>query len=526
MKTYKFKLIVLLFFIFNAFFLYSEEQDKPYKIRNIYYYSNGKTKVSAFKRKIEIDINTIYNNKADFEKYLADLTQEIINLRLLDEINVTYETVSFEEEINIADVSIMFSDTKNMLVLPKPSYNSNTGFELKVKMKDNNFLGLLNTFNFDFNGSYALDKLSGDKSAAFGINCSYDYPFIINNFNISWDNDVSFKWTLGHDKPEFSYETGFTLSYPVGKTSIDFKLHESIIRDEEYFKYNDEFYFKNLESISLPITLTKIKHTKLVYTPSIEFSFNSDSDGINPENYDLSSPLIIAAQQLSYSKIDWIGNMRKGLYFNIKNPYGWNFQKSEFITGASLETQFFACSKIFSFSSRIYAFAYKNDMEKIGDKIRGVLDNQIYIDSHQYALRTDTAFVINFDMPVHIITTDWYGWGYKLFGAYEDMSKAVKVITLLPYKLFKIADFELQLSPFADAALLNNSSTGRLLDLKDGFYSAGVEILIYPAKWKSFVVRASLGYDLGRKFFPSSLDNSWRDDVSTREFSFGLGLHY
>ena len=62
-------------------------------------------------------------------------------------------------------------------------------------------------------------------------------------------------------------------------------------------------------------------------------------------------------------------------------------------------------------------------------------------------------------------------------------------------KIFKYLNFEFQLSPFFDAALIKNRGTGSNLNYKEGIYTGGLEALVYPEKWKSFVVRASLGVD-------------------------------
>ena len=90
----------------------------------------------------------------------------------------------------------------------------------------------------------------------------------------------------------------------------------------------------------------------------------------------------------------------------------------------------------------------------------------------------------------------------------------------------KYFNFDLQLSPFVDIALIYNKSTREWYNPKDGFYTAGLEVLVYPQKFSSYTVRASVGYDIGRKLLDDYLNMDWREDVSKYEISIGLGLHY
>ena len=100
-----------------------------------------------------------------------------------------------------------------------------------------------------------------------------------------------------------------------------------------------------------------------------------------------------------------------------------------------------------------------------------------------------------------------------------------------PFKLglLKKLNFELQLSPFVDVGLLYNRATNKLYSLRDGFYSGGLEMLVYPEHWRSVIGRLSFGVDIGRKIFKNKLDldTDWRrTSTATWELTIGLGLHY
>ncbi len=97
----------------------------------------------------------------------------------------------------------------------------------------------------------------------------------------------------------------------------------------------------------------------------------------------------------------------------------------------------------------------------------------------------------------------------------------------MPRKIFRYIDFELQLSPFVDAALIKNRGTGSNLNYKEGIYTGGLEVLVYPEKWKSFVIRGSIGLDISKEILDGHLgfDSSWRGGKAWEAF-IGLGLQF
>ncbi len=532
------KVFVLTLFLFSLKMLFSQQNEllsdnQFYKISDVIFISEGKTNITVLKQNIEIDTDKVFSSEQELFDYIKIINQQLINLRLLDDIEIKTEKTEPNESFPVENknitfytITISFSDSKHLLILPKPGYDSNSGFELKVKMKDTNFLGLMNTFNLDFNTVYFNDYITDKTEFSLGLNFDYSLPFQIKKFQNTWDNEFSFKWTLGHSKPEYSYNTGLTFIYPFKKTSLKLELHEMFTRNEDYLVYGDSVYFTNKEKLSYIIPLTKINENKLTYTPAIEFTVNNDKDGININNTDLYGPLGKILHTLSLTNYNWIGNFRNGNSFSITNSYGWNFQSEKFIPAISLSAQYYKAFDFVSFTSSFYAVKYFNSSEKIGDKLRGTRDNQFYKNTSSYALNTNTAVVLNIDLPVHLFTTDWFAWGLKLFGPYRELSPAAQKIFYIPYRLFKIADFEMQVNPFIDIALTHNSITGKTFDLKDGYYNAGLEIFVYPLKWKSYVIRMSAGFDIGRILLKNEINMDWRDDIPPYEIFFGLGLHY
>ena len=519
------KLLLIAILCIQFSFCFAES----YKINSVTYYSTGITKSLALQRNIYVDEKKILESKEELDGTIKDITQQLENLRLLENISYNCNFLSADENgIIPVDLSFTVSDLHHLIILPKPGYDSNSGAELKIKMKDTNFLGFLNTFNFDFNGQIKQDSELDEAEYAFGINFDYDFPFKTGPFLNTWANDFEFSWTIGENFPEFNYETGVSFSLPLSSHFLTLSLTQSIIRNEDYSSYNDSLYAKENASISLPLTIGMIGNsTKVVYTPSINFTYNWDKDSINILNEDLASPYINVAQSISTSHINWVGNFRNGFSLSTTQTFGWNFQTELFIPSVSFEFKYLKSFKYLGLCSDFYCFAMLNSTEKVGSRLRGIRDNQYFSDGSYYALKVPAAVVLNFDVPIHLITTDWLGWGKNLFGPYESMSSTSKKIFKVPHKLFSVLNFELQASPFIDIALTRNRVANTIFKLQDGFYSGGIEVLIYPLKWKSFVVRTSLGFDLGKFFFEDKLNISWRDvSVSPYEIYFGLGLNY
>lgn len=522
-QTKKNILLLIAFFLF-----FTPSFATSYRIQNALYFSTGITRAAALQRVVPIDTKRVFPSYEALDAYITDIVQQLENLRLLDNIYSQYTCVDEKDGVCLVDLSITVNDSKHLLGLPKFSYNSNTGSELKLKLKDTNFLGLLNTFNLDFNGKLEQESEQDNPDVSLGINFDYDWPFTLLNLQHSWNNDFSFSWILGDDLPEFSLNTGFTTDIPVGQHTCELNFKQSVIRNKDYSTYGDALYAVENASISMPLTIGKINNSiKVLYTPSISYTYNWDADSISLSNEDLASPLIAVGQKLSTSRINWKNNFRDGFLLNGTESLGWNFETQCFIPTVALTAEGYKAFKYAGLCSRLYIMGMLNSNEKIGDSLRGIRDNQYYADGSYYALKVPAAIVFSVDCPIHIITTNWLGWGKSLFGTYDLFPQPAKFLFWLPHKLFKYLDFELQLSPFVDAALTRNRNDDSTFSVKDGFYDAGFEFLVYPLKWKSYVIRGSIGFDIGRLLLSDYLDTSWRDTaISCYEIYFGLGLQY
>ena len=517
-------------------------QEDLFQIKKVDFISKGKTKESALKKNIsDINYKRVFNSKEELEKYLHDIYQNLENTRLLTDIESSYDIAETTGDgINLPAAQYTFNDSHSMLIFPKPSLDTNSGIEIKLKLKDNNFLGLMNDLNDDLNLNFGDDDEPDNYSkVTTGFAFSYDYPFDIGITENTWSNSFDFNWTIGDNAPEYDYTTGIAVIVPIGQHKIKFEFSQSIIKNLDYEKYDDALYFVEDATISLPFSIGYIGNTtEVTYTPSINFTHNWDRNGINKNNDDLyQTPMIKPGQTISFSNINWVGvnNFRTGYSFSASQYMGWDITADtideKVVPSVEANLKLFKSFKYVGFAINANGFAGYNTKFSIGEYLRGAPDKQEFddyeVDADNYALKTPAAIVFNFDMPIHIVTVRWLDWSYALFGSYDTKPKVIKAIAFLPHKIFKYLNFEFQLSPFFDAALIKNRGTGSNLNYKEGIYTGGLEALVYPEKWKSFVVRASLGVDLSKKILNGHMDfdSSWRKGKAWEAY-FGLGLQF
>ena len=314
---------------------------------------------------------------------------------------------------------------------------------------------------------------------------------------------------------EWTAKTGLKLTLPFYKNSILFEFYQYSYKNFDYLVYGDDLYFKEEFSLSSPISIFSFDNfTELYFTPKLSFYANWDIDGIDILNSDLSSPSIKFSSSLSNKKISWDDYFRSGYSAAFNSAIVYNFQRNDISPSISAEIQLFynfstsqnrnflekfgICTDFYYFS---YFYLPNNDFiygEKIGGRLRGILDNSYFGNDlpNAPAYTASSAFVFNLDLPHHLFTTNFK---------------------------HQILNFNLQASPFVDVALVLDRNTNTLFSLKNGFYTAGVEILVYPLKWSSYTLRASVGFDV-LKVLKS--DSKLKGLFKYNEIYIGIGLHY
>ncbi len=515
-------LVFLLASLFLAMLSAQEDESEThFKIQSIIYHPEGKIQASALNRYLRIDTTRIYDSQEELEAALEFIGQRLENSRFFEQISHSYTVIAHTEDgINLVEAEYSFKVSNSLLIFPSPSFDSNTGTKLSLILRDQNFMGLMRPLMFSIIGQLGTeDEPENTSKVTGGFNFFYDYPFSVGKTQNSWFNLFNFAWTLGDDSPSFDFRSGVNVGIPVGKRKslLTFNFTQAMVHDFYYKKYDDAFYFVESGSVSLPLTVAHITNTTpLVYTPFIRTSYTWDTNGIDEANTKLNkTPRLSVGQTTSIMHIDWKGNFRNGDAFLTTQSISRDFHAKDtdkmIIPLFSINWRHYKSWKYAGIYTNFYFFATHNDSINVGNRLRGILDNQRYrsynIDIDNYALATPSAFIANIDLPLHIITTDWQSWFHI-----EDTSSGFG-------KLLGYMDFELQLSPFVDIALIKNRATGRAYSFEEGLYSIGVEMLVYPKKWKSYVVRASLGFDMSKH-------RDWRSPRKDYELFVGIGHHF
>lgn len=542
----------LLFLIFTLqFFCFAQELEEIQKIENNYKYQITnvnyeilastlgflpKTKEYAIELNEPLDKKRIFESKQELDSYLLDYELRLNNLRAFETVVISQSfTISEDENQTIIPVfvKVQVKDSIHIIALPYPKYNSNDGFVFKLKAKDTNFLGSLNTMNTSFNFQHKEADEINEKETTFGFDFGFDYPFKAGIFDLSWGNDYSFSYTLGNSTPEWDAKTGIEMSKTFDKMTSFLGFYQSFNKnlDYDYADNSDATYFGEEIKIQNSFFLTETKNFgKLKYTPYIDFVYNwdrwgkdSSNYGININNSDLSSPYLTIGHSLSLGRVNWHENLRTGLEAELSNNFKYNFQRTILYPEVSVDVKAYKSFNLlptenfmnrWGIASRFYTFFdifdynnsyFKDDGTNIGSYLRGIRDNQYFGEaeySSWYALKTPSAIILSLDFPIHIFETH------------------------IKTKFLRTFNFDLQISPFIDVALTYNKATKRYFSPKDGLYAGGIEVLVYPTQFRSFTVRGSLGIDLGRFLLSDYLDTSWRYNCPKYEISIGVGLQY
>ncbi len=518
-------LLAVCFFLTCAFTLSGEN----YKIKKAEFSTSGKFKLTttrphAVEIQYPIDRNSIFT-EAELESYLRFYKQQLTNSRLFEEISVSYETLfsdtsdnGSENQIQEIVVKVDLKDSNHFLAVPYPKLKSDkekTEILLKLKAKDDNFLGTMNPLAAEIN----IEVTKEDEKWKFkpGFNVSYDFPFTLGPLNITWVNDYAINYNSNYIYPEWDAKTGLKFVLPYKYISLVFEGYHSFINNYDYEQYHDSMYSKEDFILSTPVKLYEFEnYTYLIYTPSINYSFVWDNDGIHIDNTSLSGPIISFSQTLSNSKINWVDNFRNGYSFSLGNTWAYNFQRNDWSPSVSFEAKLFSVFPIeersyldyLGIAADFYAFTYF-DMQRqfynpskdgygelIGKRLRGIADES-YFGNDFPKNTTSTAVVLNIDFPINILRTSF--------------SK-------------DIINFSMQFSPFIDIAVYRD----RKLPLQtDSKVCSGMEVLVYPKKWSSFIIRGSIGFDIKTAVATATdIKGLLKDFWANKEISIGLGLHY
>ncbi len=500
-----------------------------YRITDVHYEITGRTRRYALERKVKIDKKKIFSDEDELMAYIADCKQQLENARAFESADIDFMVANADAtDVHPVMLTIRTKDSLHFIATPFPKYDSNKGLKILLKAKDTNFLGSMETMsaNFDFAALQDSEDETKPVRYKFGFGITFDLPFRMGRVDSTWANNMKVAYTIGDRTPEWDLQTGVKCVLPFEKFPLTFEFMQSFTRDLTYedksingktVHYGDGTYFTESAKMSLPILIQKITGWgNIYYTPFVKAAFHWDFDGISEKNTALLGPEGAIGHTLSGARINWLGNFRDGISVSLSQIFTYNFHTYTFSPGITGEITAHKAFPYFGLSTDAYAFAHLNSVSNIGPRLRGIRDDQYFSgeggsDADKKACETPAAVVVNLDAPVRLFKVHW-----------DD----VPGIRRIPFAHY--FDMEMQLSPFMDFAFIKNRATGSNFSYKDGFWSGGIEVLVYPLRWRGIQVRGSIGFDLGRKMpgIKGKLNQQWRSNVSAYEISIGIGLHY
>jgi hypothetical protein len=464
-----------------------EEPDTTvYVIRAITFDVTGRSRPFALSYYGKLTEGEEITGKAAMDFYIQDHTQLLLNQRVLkDDVQIipSFDAPDGDGKIPV-DLLVIVADTWNIMVFPKPIWDSNSGFEITLKARDYNFFGTMNAVKVDF--GY---QLNNRKESSFNLLLDLDIPFTAlgYNWNINFDNEFIYsgtaesEYTLGYFNT-----TGISMELPWRRTTfvfdithhINWKQKNDYWAEADYGKYFDGLY----NSVSfgtdwrIPTGLEVFNFGELIYTPGVSEVFTYNPGGWDMLQWDgiQKSVTTHINQSLSFGRIDWKGNFRKGLEVILKNQNSFNHVRNVWnnyytldATAHFLFTDFFGIASRLQFRHWFTRFPFPLHLDA-GDVLRGVRDNSI---------TADRMLSFNLEFPFRVLAAKPSEWFH-----------APKL---------NIFNFELFVAPVFDMGLVHTSIPRNNQKGVEFYTTGGLEVLIFPDIMRSLYIRFSYGINLG-----------------------------
>ena len=476
--------------------------DSIYVINSFVFNIDGYTRPFALVNKGDLIAGEEIRGLSNLEKYVADKTQLLYNERVLDSVSIEYFIGQLrEDEKYPVDLVFYVRDTWNIVAIPRPKYDSNSGWDITLKARDYNFLGTMSPLRLDLGYIYDEERRS---SFLFMLDSNIPFRFLNLNWNFKFVNDFSYRPDV---RLPFYYKntTGLSAEFPLGQTVITAGFNEGLSLNEEnpdsdkdlYGEFQEGLFMSSSPYISwkIPFGVEIGEWGELVYTPRIQADFNHEFSQW-PLNENRKGPFLTFNHRFGFARVDWIDNFLRGFdveiynsnkydFFKMKNSGQEPFSANIKVTGIG----HFIIADFFGVSTRLMYrqwFLYENGYEDAGDVMRGILDKNI---------RADIMFSLNLDLPFKVLRFKPSKW--------------------LNNQKLRLFDFDLHLIPVFDAAVFNDPFDNSEFSFENFLFSGGFEVIIFPDFFRSLFLRVSLGFNLKE---PGKKDNF--------EIFFGTDLHY
>jgi hypothetical protein len=467
-------------------------QEGPYTIRSVEFRKTGASLVAVLRDKADIDIGAGFDDTAALDAYLADRRQVLLNQRVLESVELSYSASPAAAGGVDVDVVVTTTDSWNIVGLPYFRFDQNVGLLLSLRGRDYNFLGSMQTLVLNLDYTKDMNGLDG-----FGGLASFDVPVWLlgQTWSLAASDDLK---VYADGRPTRNLAaSSFGLTFKRQDFDVTIKGIQSFTTNPDGLRFDqDPYYLTSALSVSasVPTGITFGRFGSLNYTPSGRLSKNWRIEA--PVRADRQGSIFTFSHGLSFGRVDWQGNLRSGMSLSMTNTETYDFESFGSSAVVAWDIAAYASTaERFGLATRftgVYDFWGSLGTE-LGSNMRGIINARLSGDFGAFA---NLDFPIKlFDFPTHVfIGRRWF-------------------------------DFELQASPFFDAGFV--AIRGQQIGPENYWYSGGLEFLVYPALMRSFIVRASLGFDLDAAIANESFTApSKRDGALPFEIYFGVGLFY
>lgn len=443
-----------------------------YIIKNVTYTVDGLTRVENLQDYMDLETGVTFDSTVEFETFIAETEQKIKNNRVFLDGEVISNLVGEDGEYITVELEVKVKDSWNIVVLPYPQYDSNTGLSLGFRAKDYNFFGSMKTLSVDF------DYLNlDDGGTEYYISTDFSIPFYTGD--IKWTVSFAEDVVLFPDDPlKNSTELGISTLIPIFNLDFYTSLTQKYHLNHEGEDDPDGHYF-----VSVLESGPEMSFWDISYSPKFVFTtpYKLDSE-LSDER---TGNTLKLKHNFGYGSIDLIGNFKKGYKVSFDQSITYNLETSDSDIFNELEFLFHKNFNFFGFSSRFIALYSSDEDETIGTAMRGIINSRI---------EDTTGLVLNLDLPFNFPLGPLNRW------------------------------FDAQASPFLDLAL--SASYDDLTD-NDFWYGGGLEGFAYLKASRSVYMRGSLGIDLKELIDGKNiLDDKSSDDSKLWELKIVIGHHY
>jgi len=313
-------------------------------IKEIVYSIDGTTKERALRALSNLEAGMSFTSLEALEESVENELQKLVNARVFESVNTDIIQLSTKGSIHEYMVVISVVDAISITPIFYPKYNSNIGVRLGSKIYWDNFLGTMTNVYLGM-GINIRPEDSGNKWEIGGWNINPS----ISGIRLKKGIFLSASMKQEYDEKEFEDTVDILKSYHYG------------------------YHFTGLSA-----GISFVLYEKLDYSVSLGASFRYGYSGnLGPNSkrpYEL-----VPSHGLSYGRVDWIENFRKGFSVALFNDYGFgvanngNFQFSGSINASA--SYYLPLRERFNLYTRLTAFYQWGVPRNPGSLIRGVRDN-------------------------------------------------------------------------------------------------------------------------------------------------------